>query len=478
MSDQEKTRKQRMREMLKDKQARLAQERVEEEQRRMAKAGGEVAAQAHSAAPDFDMSKLSEAEQREVIQKRIQELEVSANADQAKALKAKLDAAEGDLVEPTFIEYTVDFDEERWGMRARLSGGPVIITLVQPDGEGARKGVQLGDVIWEINGIVVEMEREPALDLIRKGGKAKVVFKRLEGQRKVFAGQSGDEKKVIKGEMSHSEQLHLQAMIGAAKGKDTVAYAGKKGVTEVITADDINSNATVVISGCSDSKFTLDALCTKVFVQGCNNLELFVNGKILTGTIEVFKCENLTLHFAVKVGTLQVDMSTNVTANFAEIKHFHDQQDATSKNHCMVVWAGVENLGLNVLESGHSHFTGFAQMREAYNDLVMERSQFRVCYNKDGTSYKFKEEQIVRLENGFFTTTQEKNEFDAREEANVQAMAKSLGITMGRKTAGKKYKPNEQCPAGSGLKYKKCCNRMDGTCDGKGKCDPNPEQQW
>jgi hypothetical protein len=36
---------------------------------------------------------------------------------------------------------------------------------------------------------------------------------------------------------------------------------------------------------------------------------------------------------------------------------------------------------------------------------------------------------------------------------------------------------NDTCPHGSGRKYKKCCNRADGTCDGSGlnKAPEGPE---
>jgi len=36
----------------------------------------------------------------------------------------------------------------------------------------------------------------------------------------------------------------------------------------------------------------------------------------------------------------------------------------------------------------------------------------------------------------------------------------------------KRYGRNDVCPQGCGRKYKKCCNRPDGTCNGQGLTNP------
>ena len=75
---------------------------------------------------------------------------------------------------------------------------------------------------------------------------------------------------------------------------------------------------------------------------------------------------------------------------------------------------------------------------------------------------------MTRLENGFFSTTAETVSFETKQEANLKAMAKSMGITINAaKPKGIKCKPNELCPQGSGKKFKKCCNAPDGYCTGK-----------
>lgn len=44
-------------------------------------------------------------------------------------------------------------------------------------------------------------------------------------------------------------------------------------------------------------------------------------------------------------------------------------------------------------------------------------------------------------------------------EAALQGLAERMGVTLSRKEdkIGKKCKPNDPCPCGSGKKFKKCC---------------------
>lgn len=47
----------------------------------------------------------------------------------------------------------------------------------------------------------------------------------------------------------------MQAMIGAAKAKDTVTVAGKKGVVETIADGAVDANATLVFLQCEDCTY-------------------------------------------------------------------------------------------------------------------------------------------------------------------------------------------------------------------------------
>lgn len=85
-----------------------------------------------------------------------------------------------------------------------------------------------------------------------------------------------------------------------------------------------------------------------------------------------------------------------------------------------------------------------------------ERTQFKVSYDARGI---LRSEKVIRLRNGFPSTKREDDEHDRREEAALQGLAERMGVTLNRKadTIGKKCKPNDPCPCGSGKKFKKCC---------------------
>lgn len=155
-----------------------------------------------------------------------------------------------------------------------------------------------------------------------------------------------------------------------------------------------------------DCSYTLETLCTKIFIQGCTNFVLEVNSKVLTATVEVYKCDGVKLHFRSKCGTLQIDMCKNVDVVFDEQAHFFDERapssedDLEKKNTNMIVWcgrawpggapppssayhglvsrAGCHNLNVSVTDTQHSFATTFDEMKKEFNDLVEERSQFRL----------------------------------------------------------------------------------------------------
>lgn len=469
-ADGGKSRKQRMKELRDAKARQLQEERLQDEQKRAQKIRGKVEKEAAEVTA-ADLSALTPEQKRELAAIRLKELEAKLaleNAVPGKSAEQLL--AESAVAE--FEDFYVTFTAERWGMRARLSGGPVIITAVAPDSEGGRNGVRLGDVIYAVNDINVETDRAAALPFIRTGGPATVHFKRLKGTAPIMAGIEGGATNVVKGDgLSHSDNAKLQAMLGQAKAKDTVTYAGQKDVTEVITDDAFHARSTLVFANCQDCTYAVQAMSTKVFIQGCKNVVVTITAKVVTGTIEVYKCENLTLNMHTRCGTVQLDMTRGVTLNFAKEEHFYDSTDVEGKkkNTSMIVWAGCHDLAVAVQDQGHRLTTTFEDMKKEYQDLVEERSQFRIRLQKNvAGDVVFCQEKIIRLDNGFFATQAEKTEFDTRQEVNLATMAKSMGLNIQpAKQKGPKCGPNERCPMGSGKKYKRCCNRPDGICTGK-----------
>lgn len=57
-------------------------------------------------------------------------------------------------------------------------------------------------------------------------------------------------------------------------------YLIPSGVEATLTEKDIKATATIAFSGCIDCTYTVEAMCTKVFVQGCKNFTLNLRGKV------------------------------------------------------------------------------------------------------------------------------------------------------------------------------------------------------
>lgn len=275
-----------------------------------------------------------------------------------------------------------------------------------------------------------------------ENGQIKTTVLGDKGDLKPIPVGTGAAQHVAEGDMDHKEFLKLQSMLGGAKAKDSHTVVGMRGVTGVLD-EGVDSRATIIFANCVDCNYTVNALCTKIFVQGCQNCTFTFNGKIVTHMVEIYKAQALRCFFNIKTGTLQLDMSRDLHLEFAKREHFHD-----------IIWAGCHAMRVAFTDTAESMLTGFHEMSEEYADLVEERSQFKLHYFQG----KIINEKVIRLENGFPTTKREKDAFDAKQELAMKALAQQWGITIPRKKRDEpKVGRNDSCPCGSGRKYKKCC---------------------
>jgi len=262
--------------------------------------------------------------------------------------------------------------------------------------------------------------------------------------------------------MSDSEKAKLSAMIGSAHAQSMKAYSNQSDVNSDITEAECSAQTTLVFNGCSDSNYTLKAYAAKIFIQNCENVSITLSSKskVLTETVEVHRCVETKLSISSRIGTLQMDQCIDCEANFSSNEVFGNpsmiRKGREFGKDGRVVWAGCENLVVNI---GKDKIVGDFET-EKKSDLTInsERTQFKVSY--DARSI-LRSEKVIRLRNGFPSTKREDNDHDRREEAALQGLAERMGVTLNRKedTVGKKFKPNEPCPCGSGKKYKKCCNK-------------------
>jgi hypothetical protein len=250
-----------------------------------------------------------------------------------------------------------------------------------------------------------------------------------------------------------TEENKIKAQLGAGegiKGKNSTERIILNEQGKTLILDDLKFTDSLYFKKCSDSTFEVNSLCVKIFVEECKNMNFVLNGKVITETLEVWKCEAVNVKVNTKVHTLQVDLCKETHFHFTDVDHFN-----------RMVWAGSEDLHL-CLPNDLSLKTGMAAMKEN-NSAVVDSDQFivRVFKNKLNGKLQIANELVVRLQNGFPTTEREAREFDQRQEENLQKLAKELlgkDISIGKKlSSGPKVGRNDVCTCGSGKKYKKCC---------------------
>ena len=129
-----------------------------------------------------------------------------------------------------------------------------------------------------------------------------------------------------------------------------------------------------------------------------------------------------------------------------------------------VVWSATESMDLSFLDlPEHRLLTGSSVMAAANPQLDPTSDQFivRLIPHRVTGAIQLLNELIVRLDNGFPTTEREARQFEERQEANLQQLAREIlgkDVRLGKKKdVGPKVKPNEPCKCGSGKKFKKCC---------------------
>merc|ERR1712217_473899 len=148
-------------------------------------------------------------------------------------------------------------------------------------------------------------------------------------------------------------------------------------------------------------QYVLNAKCTKVFVEHCEDFILHLNGAVLTHVIEVDACEKMNLVVNVKVGTLQVERCKKVNICVREKEHFHG----------FMIWAGCFMLRLQVEDLVMNCDFGLTQKLDP--TINLERTQFKVWMNSAG---KLSCDKVIRLANGFPSTKREDDEHTRRRE--------------------------------------------------------------
>jgi hypothetical protein len=248
------------------------------------------------------------------------------------------------------------------------------------------------------------------------------------------------------------EMKRLQAQLGKGNKKTEAKFVlNQKDQKLVLAADNLKKKETLYVKGCSNCEITVDAQCTKILIESCNNLKVTFNAVVTTSTAEVWKCDNIDLNVNHKLETFQVDLCKSITLTYK-------RRDMINS----VVWAGAHNINVSIPDGAGGKETvssGVEQMKVEYPDLQEETDQFMIRI----VETKLIQEALVRLENGFPTTEREAKAFEEREQRNKKKAEKHLKKLV--KTAEIKHNTkakvgrNDNCTCGSGQKYKKCCGK-------------------
>merc|ERR1712137_1060439 len=231
------------------------------------------------------------------------------------------------------------------------------------------------------------------------------------------------------------------------KKQETKLITGEEGKIRAISQG-FTRKATVYLKNNTKGKYNVDAACTKIMIEGCNDCEIKLNARINTEMVELWNCENTTLI-----------CNANVKIVYTDKTHFGQ-----------IIWAGMNTLeiaiGNDTLSTGTETIN-----RDEIADYKERFDQFIVRYVKG----RLLQELVVRLDNGFPTTEREAAAFDEQKERNdklyeahVRKMisSKTTGISDKLDQLGKKeivkVGRNDPCSCGSGKKFKKCCEGKSG----------------
>jgi len=271
---------------------------------------------------------------------------------------------------------------------------------------------------------------------------------------------------------TRSDEEQARANLGTGNRKNPIKMCASLVDQQLVFAEgSFEPNCVLYIRNCENCSFVVNVHSTKVMIEGCKNCRVALNGKVITNTAEVWKCNNVEVKAAVKL-SLQVDLCDNLKLRYPRVADL-----------VQVVWAGMNDFELSFddgdVATHPTLVTGLAQMRAKHTDGVnAELDQF-IVRTIDGALL---EERIVRLPNGFPTTDREADAFD-REAAKKDEAMRQMAINMIKENPGvfagakkatepkvkeKKPKPNEPCHCGSSKKYKKCCLEADEQAKKKG----------
>jgi len=254
----------------------------------------------------------------------------------------------------------------------------------------------------------------------------------------------------VKPKMDPKEKKRMESMIGSIKQQASIFITDEDNQVKVFEDEgtvDLKDVPTVYLKKCKNGEYKFDRRTTKILIEDCENCRITINRNVLTNTIEIWKCKNVTLDLNGEVRTLQLDMLRECNFNFAQLSYMGG-----------IVWNQIHGSKISFGDKKELSFrTGLKEMKEKYPDTQEDTDQFIIRFLDD----KILQERCIRLKNGHLSTEREAIEWDKRNEVKKQEyldnFLQEAGIKLGKSQDGENNRDrNAPCSCGSGKKFKKC----------------------
>lgn len=135
----------------------------------------------------------------------------------------------------------------------------------------------------------------------------------------------------------------------------------------------------------------------KVLVEGCNNFNLRLDDcSVTTAVLEVWNCRNCKIAIGCNIGTVQVDLCSELHLDYVEARFFGS-----------VVQAGVHDLHVSFSDGSQPPVhSGIEQLRLQHSGVEINDTTDQFISRI--VSGQLLTEQILRLANEFPTTARER----------------------------------------------------------------------
>ncbi|KAG0327073.1 hypothetical protein BGZ99_008413 [Dissophora globulifera] len=168
---------------------------------------------------------------------------------------------------------------------------------------------------------------------------------------------------------------------------------------------DIQERKAIHLLNCENCEYIIQGKPIKLSIERCKNVVIKIEGKILTGTVDVWKSNDISLDFERSVSMFQLDSIQNITIRLPDAEHFGS-----------MIWAGVDDLKLHLGED--MHLLSYSELQTRNPGLRPESDQFKTTVI-DGS---LKTEAIIRFDQGYPSTRAERATYQQLEKKKDEVL--------------------------------------------------------